>query len=104
MMFSFNEAIFICILCNISFLFLNPSPSSWGGGVTGIGSRGISARYGVLIHYIVSFLTGLICINFLVNMAAYINPLKTKCILSNIKTQGILHSKLSPPQFKKPII
>jgi hypothetical protein len=34
----------------------------------------------------------------------YINPLKTKRILSNIMTQGIPRSKHSPPQFKKPII
>jgi hypothetical protein len=33
-----------------------------------------------------------------------INPLKTKHILSNIKTQGVPHSQHSPPQFEKPII
>jgi hypothetical protein len=33
-----------------------------------------------------------------------ISPLKTKRILSNIKTQGGLRSKHSPPQFKEPII
>jgi hypothetical protein len=30
-----------------------------------------------------------------------INPLKTKRILYNIKTQGVPRSKHSPPQFKK---
>jgi hypothetical protein len=34
----------------------------------------------------------------------FVNPLKTKRILSNIKTQGVPRSKHSPPQFKKPII
>jgi hypothetical protein len=34
----------------------------------------------------------------------HINPLKTKRILSSIKTQGVPRSKHSPPQFKKPII
>jgi hypothetical protein len=33
-----------------------------------------------------------------------INPLKTKRILYNIKTQSVPHSKNSTPQFKKPII
>jgi hypothetical protein len=31
----------------------------------------------------------------------YFNPLKTKRILSSIKTQGVPHSKHSPPQLKK---
>jgi hypothetical protein len=33
-----------------------------------------------------------------------INPLKTKRILSKIKTRGVPRSKHSPPQFKKQII
>jgi hypothetical protein len=38
-------------------------------------------------------------INQLTRKYIQVNPLKTKCILSNIKTQCVPRSKHSPPQF-----
>jgi hypothetical protein len=53
------------------FLILKPFPFLMQE-VIGMGSTRISGRYRVLIYYIASLLTQLICISLLLNMAAYI--------------------------------